>query len=157
VELGPADATLLGVAPDFVSWGAAGGWHPLLKEAIALPVSSPSYPASPGPEDLEPARALARSRVHYGAPTDAVRDPVPIPTTGTVTIARGSSLVTGSGTSFAPTHAGAVLSVDGHASAYVIARVLSPTRLVLTRQFADAGVSGAGYQLATDPFGQLHD
>jgi hypothetical protein len=122
-------------------------------------VTHPDYPCTPGQgEDLRAARALARERVLYGDPNVLTGEPAPIHSAGTVSVVHGSPVVTGSGTGWEPDLAGATLRLDGDATAYVIAAVLAPDKLVLGRDYGGVAGSSKVYAIVRDDhFAHLHD
>lgn len=76
-----------------------------------------------------------------------VRHAGPFYLTGTIELANGSAVVNGSGTDWGPELAGLVLRAEGEETAYNIARVDSPTRLILKRAYAGAGGAGRSYTI----------
>lgn len=85
-------------------------------------------------------------------------EPVNVYQAGTVSVTNNSPLVSGAGTNWtAASHAGLVLQVGTDTAAYVVAAVLAPNRLVLSRPYGGATGSARAYSLQRDAFAQLHD
>ena len=160
VELGPGPAVLVDVCFWPVARGAMDGWRqvPNFPYPMCLPVTRPDYPCTLGMnEDLSRARDLARGRILYGDPDKFTRAPEPIYASGTVHVVNGSSVVAGAGTDWGQDLAGEVLQVGGEATAYGIATVVAPSKLVLNRSYGGATGTGRAYAINRDDFGQLHD
>jgi hypothetical protein len=109
-------ATLIRLCYVPVSQGADGGWErvPGFPEPLALPVSHPKYPCTPGrKEQFAPDATRARKRVRYGDPGCALS---PLAHTGTVSVTNGSPVVVGIGTAWTPDMVGATMQIGGIAA-----------------------------------------
>jgi hypothetical protein len=158
IEGGPAALVELGIVP--VSQDATVGWEliPDFTYPMRLPVTHPDYPCTPGQgENLQAARDLARNRVLYGDPGRLVGAPTSVHSAGTVAVAHGSPVVVGLNTDWELDLAGEMLRIAGDTTAYGIADVLAPDKLVLTRPYAGSTGSGRSYAVEEDSFGQIHD
>jgi hypothetical protein len=160
LELSSDSAALIDL--DFVplSQDATVGWEqvPNFTYPMRLPVTQPAYPCTPGmSENLAAARTLARQRIQYGDPQQFTAPPTMITTTGTISVVNGSPIVTGSGTSWTTDLVNAVLQVKGDPTAYVVVMVVSPNKLVLSRNYVGTSANGVAYSINQDNFGQFHD
>jgi hypothetical protein len=160
VKLSPGPAALSDLCFVPASQEATLGWEqvPHFSYPMCLPSTHPDYPCTPGmSEDLATARALARSRIRYGHPDQFTSAPIPFETVGTIAVVNGSPIVTGTGTSWREDLEGAVLQVSGDPTAYTIAMVVAPDKLVLSRSYVGTSGTGRPYAIHDDPFGQIHD
>lgn len=69
-------------------------------------------------------------------------------TTGTASVTNGSATVTGSGTTFAATHAGHSIKIGGEV--YIVDSVASATSLTLTELYRGATATGLSYSIGGD-------
>jgi hypothetical protein len=159
LQIGAGPASLLELCVDPVNPGATQGWESIdgAPTPFALPVTNPDYPCSRGAEYLWFSRAKARGRIRYGNGPDAIPDPTPIWSLGTLVLKANSSIVLGNGTGWDQKFTGASLQVAGEPAAYIIAAVLSPEKLVLNRRYCGASNINASYAISEDSFSQLHD
>ena len=160
VELSSAKAALidLGTVPLFQN--ATAGWErvPDFTYPMRLPITHPDYPCTPGmSEDFAAARNLAKARIKYGDPQQFTSPPTRIPSPGTVSVTNGSRIVDGAGTNWSNALADTVLQVGDDPTVYTIVTVTSPTKLVLSRNYAGTTRSGAVYAIYRDTFGQLYN
>lgn len=70
IEIEGAEAVLIDIWIDHISRNSNRDWEfvPGIPAPLALPVSSPLYPADPAPTDLAVSEAVGGSRIHYGDP-----------------------------------------------------------------------------------------
>jgi hypothetical protein len=159
VRFDSGPASLIDVCYTTVSHGALQRWEKLarLTYPIRLPLTHPAYPCTLGQnESLAGARRLAEKRIRYGPPAPWIST-VQVPSAGTISVTNGSPIVIGNASAWQADQVGALLSVQGDDTAYLIVTVLSATKLVISRAFGGASQHGAGYEIRLDPFGQLHD
>ena len=160
VELSPGPAALIDLCFVPVSQEATLGWEevPAFPYPMCLPLTHPDYPCTRGmSEDLSQARALARGRIRYGDPDQFTSPPVPLETEGTIAVVKGSPIVTGTGTHWREDLVGAVLQVSGDPTAYAIAMIVAPDKLVLSRSYVGTSDTGRSYAIHDDAFGQLYN
>ncbi len=160
VKLSSAPAALVDLCFVPVSQEATVGWEPVpdFSYPMCLPLTHPDYPCTLGiSEDLATARGLARSRIRYGDPNQFTPPPVPIYTSGIITIKNGSPIVTGAGSDWSDKLVGAILQVSGDPTAYTILVVVTPDKLVLSRSYVGVSSTGTDYAILDDVFGQVHD
>lgn len=157
--IGAGPASLFELCVDPVSPGATQGWEAIdgAPTPFVLPVADPDYPGLQEPENLSRSRTEARARIRYGSGTDAVPDPTPLWSLGTLSLKTNSSVVLGNGTGWDQSLTGASLQVEGESAAYVIAAMLSPVKLVLNRRYRGASNRNASYTIFQDSFSQIHD
>jgi hypothetical protein len=83
-----------------------------------------------------------------GSPPMAERAiPTPVTTQGTISLTRGSTIVSGTDTAWGPELAGLALTAAGDATSYIVAEVQSGTRLVIARPYVGASASATAYSL----------
>jgi len=160
VELSAGPAALVDLCFVPVSQNARLGWQPVdnFPYPLCLPLTHPDYPCTQGiNEDLSRARAVAKQRIWYGDPAQFISIPGPILTTGTISVVNGSPLVKGTDTQWRGDLVGAVLQVSGDSTAYTIMAVVTPNKLVLSRDYAGTSRNGTTYAAYQDGFGQFHD
>ncbi|HEX6480488.1 MAG TPA: hypothetical protein VF043_16755 [Ktedonobacteraceae bacterium] len=148
----------LGFVP--LAQDATVGWQqiPGFTYPMRLPVTQPAYPCTPGmAENLEAARTLARQRILYSDPKALTAPPTQLTNAGSVTVVDGSPIVLGSNTGWSPNLVNAVLQVTGDSTVYAVIQVISPTKLVLSRNYQGTSASNAAYALNQDTFGQYYD
>lgn len=160
VEFSSDSAALveLGFVP--LTQEATVGWQqiPGLTSPVRLPVTHPAYPCTPGTaENLEAARNLARQRIFYGDPQALTAPPTPITNAGSVAVIKGSPIVIGNKTNWSPNLVDAVFQVKGDLTAYAVIQVISPTKLLLSRNYQGSDAQNAAYALNQDTFGQYYD
>ncbi len=160
VELSPAPAALidLGTVPLFQD--ATAGWErvPDFTYPMRLPITHPDYPCTPGmSENIAGARDLAKARIQYGDPQQFTSSPTRITSSGTISVTNGSPIVVGAGTNWSNDLVDAVLQVGDDPTVYTIVMVVSPTKLVLSRNYTGTTQNGAVYTISRDTFGQLYN
>jgi hypothetical protein len=158
VELSSAPAALIDLGTVPLAQGAKNGWDKLnVPYPLRLPITHPDYPCTPQtPENFASARQLATNRIKYGSPEQFTGSPTPVTNAGTISVTNGSPIVTGFNTNWTSAMADAVLQLNGEATVYTIVSVVSPTKLVLSRNYSGASRSGALYAVSRDKFGQLY-
>src|SRR5262249_12395986 len=135
------------------------GWTKLtgVPYPLRLPITHPDYPCTPQTaENYSAARQLATDRIKYGSSQQFTGAPALVTNAGTISVTNGSPIVTGINTTWTSALADAVLQVSGDATIYTIVSVVSPTKLVLSRNYAGASRSNAQYNISRDKFGQLY-
>jgi hypothetical protein len=159
VELSSAPAALIDLGTVPLAQGTKNGWTKLtgVTYPLRLPITHPDYPCTPqASENITSARQLATTRIKYGSPTQFTGSPTLVTNAGTISVTNGSPIVTGVNTGWSNAVADGVLQVSGDATVYTIVSVVSPTKLVLSRNYAGASRSGALYGISRDKFGQLY-
>jgi hypothetical protein len=159
VELSSAPAALIDLGTVPLAQNTKNGWTKLngVPYPLRLPITHPDYPCTPQTaENFASARQLATDRIKYGSPQQFTGLPAPVTTAGTISLANGSPIVTGVNTNWTNSIADAVLQVSGDATVYTIVSVVSPTKLVLSRNYSGATRTGALYAISRDKFGQLY-
>lgn len=159
VELSSAAAALIDLGTVPLSQGTKNGWTKLtgVPYPLRLPITHPDYPCTPQTaENYAAARQLATTRIKYGSSTQFTGSPVLVTNAGTISVTNGSPIVAGVNTNWTSALADAVLQVSGDATVYTIVSVVSPTKLVLSRNYSGASRSGAQYGISRDKFGQLY-
>jgi len=159
VEMTSAPAALIDLGTVPLSQGAKNGWTKLtgVPYPLRLPITHPDYPCTPQTaENFAAARQLATDRIKYGSPQQFTGSPTLVTNTGTISVTSGSPIVTGVNTNWTSAMVDAVLQVGGDATVYSIVSVVSPTKLVLSRNYSGASRSGAPYGISRDKFGQLY-
>jgi hypothetical protein len=160
VDMTSAPAALidLGVVP--LSQGATNGWAKLsgVPYPLRLPITHPDYPCTPqAAENFAASRTLATDRIKYGSPQQFTSAPVPVTTAGTISVTNGSPIVTGTNTNWTNTLVDTVLQVGTDPTVYTIVMVVSPTKLVLSRNYSGASRSGSQYLISHDKYGQFYN
>ncbi len=160
VELAPgAPAALIDLGAVPFSQGATNGWTKLsgFQYPLRLPITHPDYPCTPqAAENFAAARQLATDRIKYGSSQQFTSAPVAVTNAGTILVTNGSPIVTGTNTNWTNALVDAVLQVSGDATVYTIVMVVSPTKLVLSRNYSGASRNGSPYSISRDKFGQLY-
>jgi hypothetical protein len=159
VELSSAPAALIDLGTVPLAQGTENGWTKLngVPYPLRLPITHPDYPCTPQtPENFASARQLATNRIKYGSPEQFSGSPTPVTNAGTISITDGSPIVTGVNTNWTSDMADAVLQLNGEATVYTIVSVVSPTKLVLSRNYSGASRNGVLYAVSRDKFGQLY-
>jgi hypothetical protein len=159
VQMTSAPAALIDLGAVPLSQGAKNGWTKLagVPYPMRLPITHPDYPCTPQTaENYAAARQLATDRIKYGSSQQFTGSPTPVTSAGTISVTNGSPIVTGVNTNWTSAIADAVLQVNGDATVYTIVSVISPTKLVLSRNYSGASRSGAQYGISRDKFGQLY-
>jgi hypothetical protein len=129
---------------------------PGITQPITLPIGNAGYPARPTNTTYTSLRSTAISRVLYNRTYYQNLTPTLLTSTGTVSLTAGSSIVIGSGTNWTQDIVGEIFAPDGHWSAYSIAQVAAPNRLLLNRPYAGTTASGATYKITHDEIAQLY-
>jgi hypothetical protein len=159
VELSSAQAALidLGIIP--LEQDATAGWERLkdFTYPMRLPITHPDYPCTPQmSEDFARSRQLAAERIKYGSPQQFTSLPSSIPSAGTISVTNGSSVVLGTATNWSQGPLDTVFQVSGDTTVYTVLMVVSPTKLILSRNYSGASRSGAQYVISRDAFGQFY-
>ena len=160
VELTSAPAALIDLGTVPLSQGTTANWEKLSQFTypLRLPITHPDYPCTPQMnEDFTRARQLASDRILYGSPQQFTAPPTPITNAGTISVTNGSPIVLGVNTNWSNALQDAVLQVTGDPTVYTVVMVVSPTKLVLSRNYAGATRSGASYSISNDRFGQFYN
>jgi hypothetical protein len=166
IEISGGEALLMELCFTQVEQDATVGWErlPNFTYPMCLPVTYPDYACNAGTtteevsEDLSASRELAKNRIKYGNPDQFVRISQIIQTsTGTISVVNGSAIVIGTNTSWDKNITGFMLQVDKDITAYTIMNVISPNKLVLSRNYNGASNRNMSYIVSQDPFGQMHD
>lgn len=160
VELTSASAALIDLGVVSISQGAKNGWTKLtgFPYPLRLPITHPDYPCTPqAAENIAAARQLATDRIKYGSAQQFTSAPTPITNAGTISVTNGSPIVNGTNTNWTNSLNDAVLQVSGDATVYTIVMVVSPTRLVLSRNYSGATRNSAPYNISRDKFAQLYN
>jgi parallel beta-helix repeat protein len=156
VEITSGPASLIDLCWELSS---DGGWEkvPDFPYPMRLPVTHPDYPCTlVMNENLSQARELARKRIQYGNPDRFTSVPAAY-TTGKISVVKGSPVVKGMGTNWSEKLIGCVLQVSGDATAYTVMMLVSPDKLVLSRNYGGENHTDIAYTITDDVFGQLHD
>ena len=160
VEFTSAFAALIDLGAVSLSQGATKGWTklPQFTYPLRLPITHPDYPCTPQvTEDFARSRQLASDRIQYGSPQLFTSAPVAIPNAGTISVINGSPIVLGVNTNWTNALLDAVLQVTGDATVYTVVMVVSPTKLVLSRNYSGTTRSGAPYVISRDNYGQFYN
>ena len=141
-----------------VEEGLDDGWKrvPDAPAPICLPLSHPDYECHSDPEDVDAGRRLAKARIQYGEPSRYV-EARPLTDAGSVTVHKGLPVVVGTDTDWGGDAVGSFFRVAGDDTGYLVVRVLAENRLVLSRPYEGRSGTNRNYELADDPYGQLHD
>ncbi len=159
VEMTSAPAALIDLGTVPLSQGEKNGWTKLtnVPYPLRLPITHPDYPCTPqAAENYAAARQLASDRIKYGSPQQFTGPATPVTNAGTVSVTTGSPIVNGVNTNWTNAMADAVFQAAGDTTVYTIVMVVSPTKLVLSRNYSGASRSGAQYGISRDKFGQLY-
>src|SRR5262249_54169851 len=125
---------------------------------LRLPLTHPDYPCTPQlAEDFAISKQLATTRIQYGSSQQFTGAPVPITNAGTISVSKNSPIVIGTNTNWNNDLLDAVLQVTGDTPVYTVAMVVSPTRLVLSRNYSGTTRSGTQYAVSRDKYGQLYN
>ncbi|MEN3325389.1 MAG: hypothetical protein V7638_196 [Acidobacteriota bacterium] len=157
ISSGPAALIDLGTVP--FTQGSTNGWAKLsgVPYPLRLPITHPDYPCTPqAPENFSAARQLATDRIKYGSPQQFTGSPTPVTNTGTISVTNGSPIVVGTNTNWTNALVDAVVQVGTDATVYSIVMVVSPTKLVLSRNYTGASRNGVQYNISRDKFGQFY-
>jgi hypothetical protein len=160
LEITSAPAALIDLGTVPLSQGATSGWTQLSQFTypLRLPLTHPDYPCTPQlAEDFSSSRQLATSRIQYGSSQQFTGSPVLITNAGTVSVTKNSPIVVGTSTNWTNDLLDAVLQVSGDTTVYTVAMVVSPTKLVLSRNYSGATRSGAQYAISRDKYGQFYN
>jgi hypothetical protein len=159
VEMTSAPAALIDLGTVPLSQNAKNGWTKLtgVPYPLRLPITHPDYPCTPqAPENYAAARQLATDRIKYGSTQQFTGSPTPVTSAGTVSLTNGSPIVSGVNTNWTNALVDAVFQAGGDTTVYTIVMVVSPTKLVLSRNYSGASRNGAQYGISRDKFGQLY-
>lgn len=160
VQFASAPAALIDLGTVALSQGVTTGWTrlPQFTYPLRLPITHPDYPCTPQiNEDFARSRQLASERIQYGSPQQFTSVPVPITKAGTVSVTNGSPVVVGVNTNWTNELLDGVLQVSGDATVYTVVMVVSPTKLVLSRNYSGTTRNAAQYVVSRDRFGQFYD
>lgn len=160
LEITSAHASLIDLGTVPLSQGSTTGWTSLSQfpYPLRLPLTHPDYPCTPQMnEDYASSRQLATSRILYGSAAQFVSAPTPITNAGTISVTKGSPIVVGTNTNWTSALLDTVLQVSGDPTVYTVVMVVSPTKLVLSRNYSGNTRSGAAYSISRDKFGQLYN
>jgi len=158
VTSAPAALIDLGIVP--LSQGATNGWAKLsgVPYPLRLPITHPDYPCTPqAPENFAASRQLAADRIQYGSAQQFTSTPTPVTSAGLISVTNGSPIVTGTNTNWTNALVDAVLQVGSDPTVYTIVMVVSPTKLVLSRNYSGASRSGSQYLISRDKYGQFYN
>lgn len=160
VDITSAPAALIDLGAVPLSQGATNGWAKLtgVPYPLRLPITHPDYPCTPqAAENFAASRTLAADRIQYGSPQQFTSPPTPVTSAGLISVTNGSPIVTGSNTNWTNALVDTVLQVGSDPTVYTIVMVVSPTKLVLSRNYSGASRSGLTYLISRDKFGQLYN
>ena len=160
LEITSAPAALIDLGTVPLSQGATSGWTQLSQFTypLRLPLTHPDYPCTPQlAEDFASSRQLATSRIQYGSAQQFTGSPTVITNAGTISVTNGSPIVIGTNTNWTNDVLDAVLKVSGDATVYTVAMVVSPTKLVLSRNYSGSPRSGSAYEISRDKYGQFYN
>ncbi len=160
VELTSGEAALIDLGTVPFSQGTTNGWAKLSQfpYPLRLPITHPDYPCTPrATENFAASRQLATDRIQYGSAQQFTAPPVLITNAGTISLTNGSPIVTGINTNWSNALQDAVLQAGGDTTVYTVAMVVSPTKLVLSRNYSGASRTAAPYAISRDKFGQLYN
>lgn len=154
----PAALIDLGTVP--LSQSATSGWTqlPQFTYPLRLPLTHPDYPCTPqSAEDFATSKQLATTRIQYGSSQQFTGAPVPIANAGTISVTRNSPIVVGTNTNWTNDLLDAVLQVSGDTTLYTVVMVVSPTKLVLSRNYSGTTRTGSQYAVSRDKYGQFYN
>jgi len=160
LDITSASAALIDLGTVPLSQNATGGWTqlPQFTYPLRLPLTHPDYPCTPQlAEDFAGSRQLATSRIQYGSPQQFTGSPMVITNAGTVSVTKNSPIVVGTNTNWTNDMLDAVLQVSGDATVYTVAMVISPTKLVLSRNYSGSSRSGSQYTISRNKYGQFYN
>jgi hypothetical protein len=160
IDLSPAPAALIDLGSVPLVQDATAGWERLsdFTYPMRLCITHPDYPCTPGmSENFAAARELAKTRIQYGHPQQFISASTRIPSSGTVSVTNGSPIVVGVGTNWSNDLVDTVLQVGDDPTVYTIVTVVSPTKLVLSRNYTGTTRNGAVHTISRDTFGQLYN
>lgn len=160
IDITSAPAALIDLGAVPLSQGTTNGWTRLsgVPYPLRLPITHPDYPCTPqAPENFATSRDLARDRIRYGSPDQFTSTPVPVASAGTISVTNGSPIVVGANTNWTNALVDTVVQVGADPTIYTIVMVVSPTKLVLSRNYSGASRSGSAYQISRDKYGQFYN
>ena len=160
IQFTSARAALIDLGAVPLTQSATIGWTRLSQFTypLRLPVIHPDYPCTPQQnEDFARSRQLASDRIQYGSPQQFTPAPVPITNAGTISVTNASPIVLGVNTNWTNALLDAVLQVTGDPTVYTVVMVVSPTKLVLSRNYSGTTRSGAQYGISRDRFAQFYN
>lgn len=160
LDITPASAALIDLGTVPLSQNATSGWTqlPQFIYPLRLPLTHPDYPCTPQlAEDFATSKQLATARIQYGSSQQFTGSPVVVTNAGTISVSKNSPIVAGTNTNWSSDLLDAVLQVSGDATVYTVAMVVSPTKLVLSRNYSGTTRSGAQYAVSRDKYGQFYN
>ena len=160
VQFASAPAALIDLGTVALSQGVTTGWTrlPQFTYPLRLPITHPDYPCTPQMnEDFARSRQLASDRIQYGSPQQFTSAPVSITKAGTVSVTNGSPVVVGVDTNWTNELLDGVLQISGDATVYSVVMVVSPTKLVLSRNYSSTTRNAVQYVVSRDRFGQFYN
>jgi hypothetical protein len=159
IEFNSVPAALIDLGTVALTQDVTAGWE-RLKEfpyPMRLPITHPHYPCTPQmSEDFARSRQLAADRIQYGSPQQFTGPPASITGAGTISVTNGSPIVLGTGTNWNQQLLDSVFQVSGDTSVYTVVMLVSPGKLILSRNYSGTSRSGAQYVISRDAFGQFY-